>query len=69
MIMKGLNQCCEGIQFPMLKLRIEGEVFVTKIQAHVLLLEPKQKLNIENDLLLNLDLKPNHEKIFLKQQG
>jgi hypothetical protein len=43
MIMKGLNQCCEGIQFPMLKLRVLGEIVVTKTQAHILLLEPTQK--------------------------
>jgi hypothetical protein len=39
MLMKGLNQCCEGVQFPMLKSRVQGEVFVTQTQAHVLLLE------------------------------
>lgn len=55
--MKGLNQCCEGIRFPMLKSKVQGEVFVTQTQAHVLVLEPTHKPNIGNNLLLNLDLK------------
>jgi hypothetical protein len=57
MLMKGLNQCCESIQFPMLKTRVQGEVFVTQTQAHVLLLELTHKLNVGNNFLLNLNLK------------
>jgi len=58
MLMKGLNQCCVGVQFPMLKLKVQGEVFVTQTQAHILLLEQKQKPNIGYNILLNLDPKP-----------
>jgi hypothetical protein len=42
----------------MLKLKVQGEVFVTQTQAHILLLEQKQKPNIGYNILLNLDPKP-----------
>ncbi len=57
MLMKGLNQCCEGIQFPMLKSRVQGEFFVTQTHAQILLFEPTHKPNIGNNFLLNLDPK------------
>jgi hypothetical protein len=41
----------------MLKLEVQGEVFVTQAQARVLLLEQTQKPNIGNNLLLNFDPK------------
>jgi hypothetical protein len=46
-----------GYPISNVQLRVQGEVFVTETQAHVLLLEPTQKPNIGNNLLLNLDPK------------
>jgi hypothetical protein len=51
----------------MLKSRVQGEVFVTQTQAHVLLLEWTQKPNIWNNLLLSLDPKPEPWKNILEK--
>jgi hypothetical protein len=39
-ITNGLFQYCEGILFSFLKLRVQGQVFVTWTGAHILLLVP-----------------------------